>query len=137
MLSSCVRASVSFIESCFRAQKPTVHKIRQFDFCYIKGSMVLVTCGAALNCLLHFLYVLHSTFLRTSVVKSVAMGLRNISKFLGVGPNFHAFNESRQPWMGSAPIKITAVRIALLQPRVSILPRFTYKYQPTTYLAVY
>ena len=62
---------------CFRAQKPTVHKIRQFDFCYIKGSKVLVTCGAALNCLLHFLYVLHSTFLRTSIVKSVAIGLRN------------------------------------------------------------
>ena len=44
---------------------------------------MLVTCGAALNCLLHFLYVLHSTFLRTSVVKSVAMGLRNHFKISG------------------------------------------------------
>ena len=60
---------------------------------------MLVTCGAALNCLLLFLYVLHSTFLRISVVKSVAMGLRSHFKLSGVGLNFLAFNESRHPWV--------------------------------------
>ena len=74
---------VPLLSSAKLLLKPTVHKIRQLDFCYIKGSKVLVTCGAALNCLLQFLYVLHSTFLRTSVVKSVAMGLRNHFKISG------------------------------------------------------
>ena len=47
------------------------------------------------RCSLYFLYFMYSTFQRASVVWLVAMGL---PEHWGVGPIFHNFNESKQPW---------------------------------------
>ena len=52
----------------------------------------------AYRCLLYSVCLVYSAFQRTSVVRFVAMGQHTISKFLGVGPSFHTFNGSRQPW---------------------------------------
>ena len=41
--------------------------------------------------------LLYSKFHRSSVVPVLPWGLTFISKFLGVGLNFHDFNESKQP----------------------------------------
>ena len=48
-------------------------------------------------CLFSSCPLLYSKIHRSSVVRVLPWGLTFISKFLGVGLNFHDFNESKQP----------------------------------------
>ena len=58
-------------------------------------------------CLFFSCPLLYSKFHRSSVVRVLPWGLTFISKFLGVGLNFHDFNESKQP---CAPCEYCNVR---------------------------
>ena len=51
----------------------------------------------ALMCVFLLSTSLYSEFHRSSVARMLPRPLTLISKFLGVGPNFHDFNESKQP----------------------------------------
>ena len=51
------------------------------------------------RCSLYFLYFMYSTHSKGHRLSgSLLWDYRNISKFWGVGPNFHNINESKQPW---------------------------------------
>ena len=50
----------------------------------------------ACRCLLYSVCFVYNAFHRDLVVRFVAMGQQ--TNFMGGGPTFHAFNESKQPW---------------------------------------
>ena len=56
-------------------------------------------------CLFSSCPLLYSKIHRSSVVRVLPWGLTFISKFLGVGLNFHDFNESKQPCVHVTPAR--------------------------------